>query len=232
MAPTSTAQTRDVSANGVFLYTKSRMEKGTDVELVLILPPELTSGEKCWVCCQATIVRVEEEGSSSGWRPRSGAWTSCPKPRSELAAEASMPFQESLPGRDFPKITLALRQVQRDSGDYISVSLVKKSFPLHRSRCNNGGPRIALANFRFQVGPVMLIEKLAAGVVQVQTPIGPRYVMPSFLQRVYLLWMFRNFPILPHAVLNRTAATHDRPNVQRAAFRLDGLRRSAWTKRR
>lgn len=48
----------------------------------------------------------------------------------------------------------------------------------------------------------MLIEKLAEGVVQVQTPIGPRYVMPSFLQRVYLLWMFRNFPILPHAVLN------------------------------
>ena len=54
------AQTRDVSANGVFLYTNSKMEKGTDVELVLILPPELTSGEKCWVCCQATIVRVEE----------------------------------------------------------------------------------------------------------------------------------------------------------------------------
>ena len=57
-------------------------------------------------------------------------------------------------------------------------------------------------NFRFPGGPSMFIEKLAAGVVQVQTPIGPRYVMPSFLQRVYLLWMFRNFPILPHAVLN------------------------------
>jgi hypothetical protein len=55
-----TAQTRDVSANGIFLYTTSRMEKGSDVELVLILPPELTSGEKCWVCCQATVVRVEE----------------------------------------------------------------------------------------------------------------------------------------------------------------------------
>jgi hypothetical protein len=49
----------------------------------------------------------------------------------------------------------------------------------------------------------MLIEKLAGGVVQVQTPIGPRCVMPSFLQRVYLLWMFRNFPILPHVVLSR-----------------------------
>jgi len=61
-----TAQTRDVSANGVYLYSKTRMEQGTDVELVLILPPELTSGEKCWVCCQATIVRVEENGSDFG----------------------------------------------------------------------------------------------------------------------------------------------------------------------
>jgi hypothetical protein len=49
----------------------------------------------------------------------------------------------------------------------------------------------------------MWIEKLAEGVVQVQTPIGPRYVMPSFIQRIYLLWMFRNFPILPHAVLSK-----------------------------
>jgi hypothetical protein len=48
----------------------------------------------------------------------------------------------------------------------------------------------------------MWIDKLADGVVQVQTAIGPRYVMPSFLQRVYFLWMFRHFPILPHAVLS------------------------------
>ena len=60
------AETRDVSANGIFLYTNSKMEKGTDVELVLILPPELTAGEKCWVCCQATIVRVEEKGNDFG----------------------------------------------------------------------------------------------------------------------------------------------------------------------
>src|SRR5271170_5398213 len=51
-------------------------------------------------------------------------------------------------------------------------------------------------------GLSMWIEKLADGVVQVQTPIGPRYVMPSFLQRIYFLWMFRHFPILPHAVLS------------------------------
>lgn len=60
------AETRDVSTNGVFLYTNSPMEEGTDVELVLILPPELTSGEKCWVCCQATVIRVEDSGGGFG----------------------------------------------------------------------------------------------------------------------------------------------------------------------
>jgi hypothetical protein len=53
------AETRDVSQNGVFLYTKSRLAEGSDVELVLMLPPELTSGEKCWVCCHARVLRVE-----------------------------------------------------------------------------------------------------------------------------------------------------------------------------
>ncbi|MFZ0759721.1 MAG: PilZ domain-containing protein [Candidatus Sulfotelmatobacter sp.] len=60
------AQTRDVSTNGVFLYTESRMTVGSDVELVLILPPELTSGEKCWVCCHARVLRVEQ-GSGNGF---------------------------------------------------------------------------------------------------------------------------------------------------------------------
>ena len=54
------AQTRDVSTNGVFLYTESRMAEGSDMELVLILPPELTFGEKCWVCCHARVLRVEQ----------------------------------------------------------------------------------------------------------------------------------------------------------------------------
>jgi hypothetical protein len=55
----SSAETRDVSTNGIFLYTESRLAEGSDVELVLILPPELTAGEKCWVCCHARVLRVE-----------------------------------------------------------------------------------------------------------------------------------------------------------------------------
>jgi hypothetical protein len=48
-----------VSTSGVFFYTDSRLTEGSEIELVLILPPELTSGEKCWVCCHAHVLRVE-----------------------------------------------------------------------------------------------------------------------------------------------------------------------------
>ena len=60
------AHTRDVSSNGVFLYTQSRMVEGSEVELVLILPSELTAGEKCWVCCHAEVLRVESGGERFG----------------------------------------------------------------------------------------------------------------------------------------------------------------------
>jgi hypothetical protein len=47
----------------------------------------------------------------------------------------------------------------------------------------------------------MWMEKLAGGVLRVLTPLGPRYFYPSFAQRVYLLWIFRNFETLPVKVL-------------------------------
>jgi hypothetical protein len=58
----------------------------------------------------------------------------------------------------------------------------------------------------------MWIEKLVGGVLQVDTPIGPRYVQPNFTQRAYLMWIFRNFPSLPQQVL--------RPAEQRMIDRL------------
>lgn len=48
----------------------------------------------------------------------------------------------------------------------------------------------------------MWIEKLAEGVLQVDTPIGPRFIRLNFRQRAYFVWMFRNFPSLPQQVLS------------------------------
>lgn len=47
----------------------------------------------------------------------------------------------------------------------------------------------------------MWIEKLSDGVLELETPIGPRYVQPNFAQRAYLMWTFRNFFSLPQQVL-------------------------------
>jgi hypothetical protein len=54
------AHTRDITSNGIFLYSDTRLNEASEVELVLMLPPELTAGEKCWVCCHAHVVRVED----------------------------------------------------------------------------------------------------------------------------------------------------------------------------
>lgn len=48
----------------------------------------------------------------------------------------------------------------------------------------------------------MWLERLLYGLLRVLTPFGPRYLSLSFLERVYLLWTFRNFTILPVVVLN------------------------------
>ncbi|MBZ5719309.1 MAG: PilZ domain-containing protein [Acidobacteriia bacterium] len=63
----ASGQTRDLSTSGIFLYTDSEIGKGSELEIVLVLPPELTRGEKGWVCCRASVVRVEKGGDGGAF---------------------------------------------------------------------------------------------------------------------------------------------------------------------
>jgi hypothetical protein len=54
------AETRDVSAQGVFFYTGSSLSQGTKVEFTLTLPPEITLTESIRVRCRGRIVRIDE----------------------------------------------------------------------------------------------------------------------------------------------------------------------------
>jgi len=47
----------------------------------------------------------------------------------------------------------------------------------------------------------MWLEKLIDGVVRIITPIGPRYIRLTLVQRAYFLWIFRHFDKLPQQVL-------------------------------
>jgi hypothetical protein len=53
----------------------------------------------------------------------------------------------------------------------------------------------------------VLTNKLRWGVLRLLTPVGPRYVRPTFWERVYLLWIFRHFEVLPQNVLSRRTHT-------------------------
>lgn len=46
-----------------------------------------------------------------------------------------------------------------------------------------------------------VLEKLTRGVLHVTDATGLRYARPNFLERVRIIWLFRNFRILPHHVL-------------------------------
>ena len=60
-------ETRDISERGMFLYTDSEVREGSEIEIVAMLPPEITRSEAAWVCCHARVVRIEE---ASGNQPQ------------------------------------------------------------------------------------------------------------------------------------------------------------------
>ena len=47
----------------------------------------------------------------------------------------------------------------------------------------------------------MALGKLRYGFVEVRTGSGPCYVRPKFWERLRLVWIFRNFAMLPQQVL-------------------------------
>ncbi len=57
------AQTRDVSARGVFFYMDSNVQVGSDLEFTLTLPSEITLTDSIRVRCKGKVVRVEDRGS-------------------------------------------------------------------------------------------------------------------------------------------------------------------------
>ena len=48
----------------------------------------------------------------------------------------------------------------------------------------------------------MWLEKIRYGVLQVSSDTGTRYVAPRLMDRIRLVWTFRNFTVLPEEVLS------------------------------
>ena len=84
----ATGYTRDLSESGIFLYANSEIRVGSDLEMVLMLPAQLTNGEKRWVCCQASVIRVEAGRNRRPFRSsrqHSDVWRRCQRLKGEVA---------------------------------------------------------------------------------------------------------------------------------------------------
>jgi hypothetical protein len=57
--PELIAQTKDVSARGIYFYLDSQPQPGSRLEFVLTLPPEITLADEIRVRCIGKVVRVE-----------------------------------------------------------------------------------------------------------------------------------------------------------------------------
>jgi PilZ domain len=52
---------KDISSRGLFFFAPAKVEQKSKLEIVLMMPPEGGQFSGQWVCCQATVVRVEED---------------------------------------------------------------------------------------------------------------------------------------------------------------------------
>lgn len=57
----ASAETRDISSRGLFFFTDAKIEKASEIEIIMMMPPELAPFDRRWVCCHATVVRVEND---------------------------------------------------------------------------------------------------------------------------------------------------------------------------
>lgn len=55
------AELKDISSRGLFFFIQAKVEEDSKLEIVLMMPAELEQFGGRWVCCQATVVRVEED---------------------------------------------------------------------------------------------------------------------------------------------------------------------------
>ncbi len=53
------AECRDVSSQGVYFFLEEPLKSGTQLEIMLTLPPEITRGDPVRVRCEARVQRTE-----------------------------------------------------------------------------------------------------------------------------------------------------------------------------
>jgi hypothetical protein len=78
------ARSKDVSARGAYLFVESgeNLLPGTELDLTLTLPKEVTTGAEALVCAHGRAVRVDKSGEGTGHTGLAVAFETCDFTRS------------------------------------------------------------------------------------------------------------------------------------------------------
>jgi hypothetical protein len=82
--------TQDVSSRGVFFFTDVPLNEGSEIELTLRMPSEITLGESMPVRCRARILRIE------GRHTASNATAGCTEANNKLGVAVRLESYEYL----------------------------------------------------------------------------------------------------------------------------------------
>ncbi len=67
-SPTRNGKTRDISTRGVYFTLDQDLEAGTELDITLTLPAEITRGTEVFVRAQGKVVRVEKKCDDASLR--------------------------------------------------------------------------------------------------------------------------------------------------------------------
>ena len=138
--------TQDLSSRGAFLFTVMALSEGSEIELTLKMPSEITLGESMRVRCRGRILRIFN-AADNGWKPASMAHT-----ETKLVQNGSDENKSAETKSGGTKIGVAvclkgyeyLPETEDGSADFRRISALHSASETERAATPaSGGPRVA-----------------------------------------------------------------------------------------
>jgi hypothetical protein len=158
--------TQDVSSRGAFFFTVMALSEGTEIELTLKMPSEITLGDSMRVRCTGRVLRIVN-AADNGWKPASATQTET-KLAEVSSAQTSSPENKSVETKPVEtssaetrsaeikavevKIGVAvclkgyeyLPETEDGSSDFRRISALHSASETERSNPAPGSPRVAV----------------------------------------------------------------------------------------
>src|SRR6266851_2768998 len=138
--------TQDLSSRGAFLFTVMALSEGSEIELTLKMPSEITLGESMRVRCRGRVLRIFN-AADNGWKPASPAHT-----ETKLVQNGSDENKSAATRSGGTKIGVAvclkgyeyLLETEDGSADFRRISALHSASETERAATPaTGGPRVA-----------------------------------------------------------------------------------------